>query len=34
LVDRISEHHLQALLEQKRKLLTRKGPPPAEDPAP
>lgn len=33
-VDRISEHHLQALLEQKRKLFTRKHPPPAEDPAP
>ena len=34
LLDRVSEHHLQALLEQKRKLGTRKRPPPAEDPTP
>lgn len=34
LVDRISEHHLQALLEQKREIFARKRRPRSEAPAP
>jgi hypothetical protein len=34
LVDRVSEHHFQALLEQKREILARKGHPRSEVPAP
>jgi hypothetical protein len=34
LVDRVSEHHFQALLEQKREVFARKGRPRSEDPAP
>jgi hypothetical protein len=34
LVDRISEHHLQALLEQKRAIFARKRRPRSEAPAP
>ena len=34
LVDRVSEHHFQALLEQKRELFARKGRPRSEAPAP
>ncbi len=34
LVDRVSEHHFQALLEQKRQILARKGRPRSEAPAP
>lgn len=34
LVDRVSEHHFQALLEQKREILARKGRPRSEVPAP
>jgi hypothetical protein len=34
LVDRVSEHHFQALLEQKRVIFARKGRPRSEAPAP
>jgi hypothetical protein len=34
LVDRVSEHHFQALLEQKRAVFAREGRPRSEDPAP
>jgi hypothetical protein len=34
LVDRVSEHHSQALLEQKREVFARKGRPRSEAPAP
>jgi hypothetical protein len=34
LVDRVSEHHFRALLEQKREILARKGRPRSEAPAP
>jgi hypothetical protein len=34
LVDHVSDHHLQALLERKQEILARKGRTPSEDPAP
>ncbi len=34
LVDRVSEHHFRALLEQKREVFARKGRPRSEGPAP
>jgi hypothetical protein len=34
LVDRVSQHHFQALLEQKQEILARKGRPRSEVPAP
>ena len=34
LVDRVSEHHFQALLDQKRAIFARKGRPRSEAPAP
>ena len=34
LVDRVSQHHLRALLERKQEIFARKARPPAEGPAP